>query len=92
MYARWPALQECLDAFCECCGTDSWLESKRSKMRLRALIAAACASDPNTGLVYAWNRSEDLIPLEHSCFDQVTEFLASFPSLVGQTSTLILPA
>lgn len=77
-YDKWPEIRACLDAYCRCAGTDNWGPRRQSQMRMRCLLSATCASDPNTGLPYAWSRSETLIPLNHSCFDQVANFLRDF--------------
>lgn len=76
-------IKACLDAYCHCTGTDRWGVKRQSQMRMRSLLSAICASDPNTGLPYAWSRRESLIPLNHTCFDRVTNFLHAFDGLVN---------
>jgi hypothetical protein len=75
-------LKVCVDDYATCAGNTSWPVTKRSKMLLRSMIAAACKSDPNTGLEYAWSRDEVLVPLNHSCFDRIADFLISFDTFV----------
>ena len=77
----WPDIKNCLDDYSSCVGVGAWSVSKKSKMRLRCLFASACRSDPNTGLTYAWERGEDLIPLDHSCFQPIVSYLRSVSSL-----------
>jgi hypothetical protein len=78
MYDCHPEIKKCLDAFCRCLRINSWTKGKLSKMKLRTMVAAACKSDPNTSLQYSWSRTEELIPLEHTCFDKIANFLVKF--------------
>ena len=82
----WPTLKLCLDAYCECAGTNAWKPSKQFKMRLRCLLSAACESDPNTSLVYAWSGEGrgELIPLAHPCFDRIAQFLQVFQAYLAE--------
>lgn len=82
-YAGRTEIKVCLDAYCQCTGTDRWDVKRQSQMRMRSLLSAICASDPNTGLPYVWSRRENLIPLNHTCFDQVSDFLRNFDALIG---------
>ena len=76
MYDKHATLRMCLDEYCKCAKLTSWRVSKRSKARLRVLMAAACKKDPNTSLTYAWASDRgNPIPIDHVCFDQVVEFL-----------------
>jgi hypothetical protein len=83
IYARWPQHRHCLDEYCRCTETDTWGNIREAKMRLRAMISSICRSDPNTGLQFAWSRPEELIPLNHNCFDQVVGFLGGFRRLLA---------
>jgi hypothetical protein len=71
----WPNLRPCIEEYSRCTDVGTWPKSKQSKMQLRCLFSAACKTDPNTSLVYAWSRSPPLIQLEHHSFDQLVEFL-----------------
>ena len=85
MSQRWPDVARCVDALFVCAGLEDWPQTKREKARLRAMLACACKSDPNTSLVHAWSgdgRPPDLIPLQHPVFDGIAEFLAHFDALV----------
>lgn len=74
----WPNLRPCIEEYSRCTDVGTWPKSKQSKMQLRCLFSAACKTDPNTSLVYAWSRNPPLIPLEHHSFDQLVEFLRAF--------------
>ncbi len=70
-----PEIKECITQFSACLNMDAWNITRRSKALLACTLATACASDPNTGLRYAWNRNENLIPLDHQSFNQLIDFL-----------------
>jgi hypothetical protein len=72
------ALQQCVEEFAQCASIQSWPMSKQSKSKLRCVLSAACKSDPNTPLRYAWSRPESLIPLSHSSFDEIAQYLRDF--------------
>ncbi len=55
-----PDFKPCVDAYGACTHADVWNEVEQSKMKLQVLIAAACRSDPNTPVSYAWNRMKIL--------------------------------
>ena len=82
IYDRWPNIKTCLDEFAMCAGVEAWPIGKASLMRLRSMIAAVCRSDPNTGLPYAWSRTEELIPLEHNCFDHIADLIRDFDDVL----------
>jgi uncharacterized protein DUF3226 len=71
----WPNIEPCIEEYSRCTDIGTWPISKQSKMQLRCLFAAACKTDPNTSLTYAWSRNPPLIPLGHRSFDQLAEFL-----------------
>jgi len=82
--ARRPEIAECVDSYVRCVQFDieAWGTVKHDKFRLRCLLSAACPSEPNTALRYAWSgdkgRPTDLVPLGHRCFDEIANFLAGF--------------
>lgn len=78
-----PDLKLCVDAYATCTHADVWDEVAQPKMKLQSLLSAICRSDPNTAVSYAWNRNEDIIPLDRSCFDQIAQFLGGFDGLVA---------
>ncbi|HVP44382.1 MAG TPA: DUF3226 domain-containing protein [Terriglobales bacterium] len=81
-YDRNPGISECLEQYCICTQTNEWETGKASKMRLRALFSVAFRTDPNTSLVHAWNRTEDVIPLAHASFDNIANFLRDFDTTI----------
>lgn len=81
-YDSYPPIRGCLDEYVTCTGVDKWGLTKQSKMKMRCMLSSTCKSDPNTSLVYAWSRSENLIPLNHRCFDQIADFLRRFDDYI----------
>ena len=81
---NWPELANCLNAFIQCNPSlATWDRGKQEKMKMRTLISSICSTDPNTSLTHAWSRTEQIIPLQHSCFDGIVNFLRSIGD--GQT-------
>ena len=74
----WPNLRPCIEEYSRCTDVGTWPKSKQSKMQLRSIFSAACKTDPNTSLTYAWSRNPPLIPLGHHSFDQLADFLRTF--------------
>lgn len=73
---KWPKVASCLKDYYRCSDAPNWTLTKRSKMKLRCLIAATCKDDPNTSLTHLWSRKEEYhIPLDHECFDRIVKFL-----------------
>jgi hypothetical protein len=71
------AQTECLNAFCDCVGSDEWNVTARDKMRLRCLMSASFRDDPNAGLQYSLKPERGLIPLTHAYFDEVADLLTN---------------
>jgi len=84
IYEISPHLKPCVDAYATCTHADEWNEVQQAKMKLQSLISALCKSDPQTALRYAWNRPEEIIPLDRTPFDQIANFLSQFDQLVHQ--------
>ncbi len=78
VYSAKAGFKDCIDQYCVCTKTDLWNEAKQPKMRLEALMAAICESDPATALQYAWSRKESIIPLDRPVFDEISAFLTNF--------------
>jgi hypothetical protein len=82
--ARRPEIARCIDEYVRCVQFDlaRWGAVKHDKFRLRCLLSAACPSEPNTSLRYAWTREKgrpgDLVPLDHCCFNDIANFLSEF--------------
>lgn len=83
VYDNQAELKACVDAYAACTHADAWNEVEQSKMKLQSLISAICRSDPNTSVSFAWNRTENIIPLDGFCFDQIAAFLGRFDELVA---------
>lgn len=84
-YESHPTIRACLDEYVTCTGVNTWELTKQSKMKMRCMLSSTCNSDPNTSLVHAWNRGENLIPLNHQCFDQIADFLRRFDDYILQS-------
>jgi hypothetical protein len=84
-YESYPTIRACLDQYVTCTGVNRWGLTKQSKMRMRCMLSSTCSNDPNTSLVHAWSRPEDLIPLNHPCFDQLAEFLQTFDDYITRS-------
>jgi len=84
-YDSYPPIRACLDEYVTCTGVNTWGLTKQSKMKMRCMLSSTCNSDPNTSLVYAWSRGENLIPLNHRCFDQIADFLRRFDDYILQS-------
>ncbi len=77
-----PEIKKCVDEHINCINTADWPIQKQHKLRLRCMIASVCRTDPYTSLVHAWSRPENLIPLNDSCFDRLSDFLRKFDNVV----------
>lgn len=76
-----PHIATCVDAFVTGVGADRWAISNRSKLQIQCYLSGLCEQFPNTQLTQAWSsdRPLPLIPVTHSCFDELAAFLAAFP-------------
>lgn len=81
-YSKWgirPALEKYVDAT----PASNWSLGKQSKMRLHAMLAATCASKPETSFAHLWQEQEEFhLPLGDPCFTDLVEFLKNFGSLL----------
>ena len=75
-----PEVKNCVDSYYQCV-LGNWTKFKEDKFRVRCSIAAMWPEDPNFGLQFALDPVKNMIPLAHSCFDEVVEFLKKFPTL-----------
>jgi hypothetical protein len=78
MCANVPAIATCAEAYRQCVGMNDWSTTAADKMKLRSMIAGHWKDDPNISLGYALNPTRAIIPLGHSCFNPVAEFLLNF--------------
>jgi hypothetical protein len=77
--SHWPELAGCLNAFIACTPhVAGWRQGPKEKMKMRTMIASICSSDPNTGLTHAWSRTDEIVPLDHDCFNDLSDFLRAF--------------
>jgi hypothetical protein len=82
-YANWP-LQPSLDAFVAVTPANAWGVTKQSKMRMQTLLAATCATKPDTNLANHWQEDAQYhIPLNHPSFDSIVQFLQAFEDVVA---------
>jgi hypothetical protein len=73
-----PKEAACADQFQTCTGVDAWPPSKRSKVKLRSIISAVHRRNPDVSLSFLWHDRADLVPLNHTCFDRITDYLMMF--------------
>jgi len=74
-----PAIAACARAFVECTGADGWADNtKIDKLMLRSVLSAQHPPDPFIGLGNIWKEAPGLIPLNHPCFDAISDVLESF--------------
>jgi hypothetical protein len=72
------AIAQCVEEFATCTGTN-WPEVTLSgKMKLRSLLAARHRPNPFIGMGNIWSNAPDLVPLSHSSFNQLSDFLRDF--------------
>ncbi len=76
-------LTEALNTFVAASPATQWNLSKQSKMRLQTTLSATCKPKPDTTFAQHWEHKADYrIPLDHTCFDSVAQFLKKFDTLV----------
>ena len=75
-----PEVKKCVDSYYDCV-SGNWTKFKEDKFRVRCSIAAMWPEDPNFGLQFALDPAKNMIPLSHSSFDEVVDFLKKFPKL-----------
>jgi hypothetical protein len=74
-------LINCIDAYRTCIDGSDRPKSHEDKFKLRCYIAAKHPDDPNLAVTFAVSPSKGLFDLNHSTFDEITDFLRKFPSL-----------
>ncbi len=82
VYAHQLGIRACIDEYCRCTHADTWDQVKQSKMRIRALLAAMCRSNPAVPLQGAWSQRENLIPLGHAALDRIANFMRNIDALL----------
>ena len=75
-FAKLPTIADCIPDFGKCIGVGDWSQvSHVDKFRLRAFLSAAFPDDPNFALQWALDPAHNVIPLNHSCFEPIVNFL-----------------
>jgi len=69
-----------VDNFFALLGSGAWNQSRYGKAWLRVNLAVRCVQDPfiHLGTVFDEPRYHSLIPVDHSSFDRIANFLATF--------------
>lgn len=70
-----------VDHFAALIRADTWdNQTRKSKMWLRSMLAACCERDPFVflGAIFRDRRHRHLIPLDHRCFDRVSDVLSQY--------------
>jgi hypothetical protein len=77
-------LEEPLNAFVAATPANVWSIGKQAKMRMQSILAATNHKQPDAGFAGHWSSPEQYrIPVDHSCFDDLANFIADFPALVA---------
>jgi len=77
-------LMEPLKTYCEGTShrTGSWSFGKKSKMRLKCLIAASHKPDPTASLKFFLETSDCPVDFNNPCFDTIVDFIKHFRETV----------
>lgn len=70
-----------VDQFAAMIGFENWdRQTRKSKMWLRTMLAACCEHDPFVflGNTFRYRKNQHLIPLDHQCFDRVSDVLSQY--------------
>lgn len=67
----------CVEAACRCSGADQWSRSKLDKARVRAFLSLVCKKNPSVSFQNLWRDFPNLIPMGHSAFTPIADFLRS---------------
>lgn len=82
-HAKW-GLETELNAFARATPANGWLLGKQSKMKMQTMLAATNSEQPDCGFTGHWNqKAEFRVPVDHSTFDSVCDFIRDFPALLG---------
>jgi len=80
--AAYPLQAACAEEFQSCTGLDVWPASKRAKVMLRSIISAVHRRNPDLSLSFVWDDCPDVVPLRHTCFDRIADYLLTFRDAV----------
>jgi len=77
-----PNVENCIDDYSRCVGSNGWDKSKRDKMRLHSLLSVVCENDPAVSTSWMWKDEKGLLNLlDDPAFNQLADFLRDFPIL-----------
>jgi hypothetical protein len=84
-YSKWPDIKPHLDTFVTNTPPNGWPTGKQAKTRMQTILAATNSKQPDTGFAGHWDQPIQFrVPVDHSCFDGLANFLTGFPALVAQ--------
>lgn len=82
-YSKWE-IRPALDDYVKVVPAVAWSVGKQSKMRMHSILAATCATKPETSFLHHWQEHEDYhIPLNDPCFNDLVDFLRNFEALLN---------
>jgi hypothetical protein len=75
-----PNARDCVEEFAKCMGDalSPASENERAKMKMSALVALSCRTNPWASAAMIWKDSGNPVPIESPCFQPVTDFLRAF--------------
>jgi len=77
--SAYPQQAACVDQMSACIGIASWSKkNSQDKFKVRCLISALWADDPMYGLNFCFSPDKNLIPLDHTVFNEVALVLRHF--------------
>lgn len=88
-HALWEAavqknssIEECVESFMKCMGDVlvSCSDNQRAKMKMSALVAASCKTNPWASSAMIWGDNGNPVPIDSSCFSHISDFLVKFTS------------
>jgi hypothetical protein len=82
-YSKWPDIRPHLDTFVANTPPHAWALGKQDKMKIQSILAATNSKQPDAGFAGHWRQDQQFqIPLDHSCFDGLANFIANFGSVL----------
>jgi hypothetical protein len=71
-----PNIASCLEAYCTCVQVNAWpLDTKKDRIRIRCLLSAAHADNPDIGIGKIWIDAPHLIPIGDPSLQAVIDSL-----------------
>ncbi len=82
IHAQWPNAQQCVTAFLNCSGANSWAKrSSISKARARSAAVGFYEPDPYMGIGHLFRHG--VLSALNPCFDTIATFLQNFDTMCG---------